>query len=125
MINRLIRTAIFGAVCIASVPHLAVARTVYDGEWSVLIVTEPGTCDRAYRYGVQINNGNVLYQGGGAINFSGRVTAKGSVQVVVTAGDRRAVGQGRMSRTLGTGRWNGTSSGSGSCAGYWEAERRG
>ncbi len=125
MINRLVRTAVLGAVCIASVPNFAVARTVYDGEWSVLIVTEQGSCDRAYRYGVQINNGYVLYQGGGAISFSGRVRPNGSVQVQVSAGDRRAIGQGRLSRNLGSGRWNGTSAGSGSCAGYWEAERRG
>jgi hypothetical protein len=125
MIKQVVRTAVFGAVCIASLTSLAIARTVYDGQWSVLIVTEQGTCDRAYRYGVQIADGNVLYQGGGPVNFSGRVTGNGNVQVVVSAGDRRAIGKGRLSRNLGRGVWSGTSSGSGNCNGYWEAERRG
>jgi hypothetical protein len=125
MINQLLRAVVLGVVCIGSVPDLAVARSPYDGEWSVLIVTEQGSCDRAYRYGVQISNGQVFYQGGGPVNFSGRVTGNGNVRVMVSAGDRQALGQGRLSRNVGRGRWSGTSSTSGSCAGYWEAERRG
>ena len=35
----------------------------FDGGWSVLIVTEKGTCDRAYRYPVKIENGSVGYAG--------------------------------------------------------------
>ena len=31
----------------------------FDGGWSVLIVTEKGTCDRAYRYPIKIKNGAV------------------------------------------------------------------
>ena len=31
----------------------------FDGGWSVLIVTEKGTCDRAYRYPVKIENGEI------------------------------------------------------------------
>ena len=27
----------------------------YDGTWSVLIVTETGTCDRGYRYNVNVS----------------------------------------------------------------------
>ena len=38
-------------------PPLAVARTNYDGNWSVLIVTKSGPCDAAYRYGLSIRNG--------------------------------------------------------------------
>ena len=32
----------------------AVAKSNFDGQWSVLIVTQKGTCDRAYRYPVKI-----------------------------------------------------------------------
>jgi hypothetical protein len=38
----------------------AVARTSYDGSWSVLIVIQSGSCNRAYRYVVQISHGHVL-----------------------------------------------------------------
>ena len=125
MFNQLVRAAVLGVVCIACVPHVAMARSAYDGQWSVLIVTEKGSCDRAYRYGIEISNGQVLYQGGGPINLTGRVANNGSVRVMVSAGDRRAVGQGRLSRNVGRGNWSGNSSGSGGCTGYWEAERRG
>jgi hypothetical protein len=33
------------------------ARTSFDGNWSVLIVTDAGQCDRAYRYGLVIRDG--------------------------------------------------------------------
>src|SRR6185295_7588115 len=29
----------------------------FDGNWSVLIITQSGDCDRAYRYGVRIQGG--------------------------------------------------------------------
>ena len=37
----------------------AIARLPYDGKWSVLIVTDAGTCDRAYRYALDIANGRI------------------------------------------------------------------
>jgi hypothetical protein len=124
MISHLVRASILAAVCAASAANTATARTVYDGPWSVLIVTERGTCDRAYRYGVQIVDGNVVYSGGGGISFSGRVAPNGSVRVSVSAGGSRADGSGRLSRNVGRGSWRGRSSND-ACSGYWEAERRG
>jgi hypothetical protein len=101
----------------------ASARTNYDGNWSVLIVTQSGSCDRAYRYGLSIRNGAVFYEGSAPVNVNGRVNSNGWVQVRVSAGSQGAVGQGRLSRDYGSGRWRGTGS-SGSCAGSWTAERR-
>jgi hypothetical protein len=83
------------------------------------IITQSGVCDRAYRYGVQISNGQVLSANGGSVNLQGRVARNGAVQVSVSA-----AGFGRLSRDRGTGAWRGQGS-SGSCAGTWEAERRG
>ena len=124
MISHLVRASILAVVCAASTLSTATARTVFDGSWTVLIVTERGSCDRAYRYGVQIVDGNVTYGGGGAINLSGRVTPNGTVQVTVSAGGSRADGSGRLSKNTGRGSWKGRSS-SDACSGYWEAERRG
>jgi hypothetical protein len=124
MISQLVRTTILAVVCAAAVVSTATARTAFDGSWSVLIVTERGTCDRAYRYGVQIVDGNVRYDGGGPINLSGRVTPNGAVQVTVSSSGSRADGAGRLSRNAGRGNWRGRS-GSEACSGYWEAERRG
>ena len=101
----------------------AVARMAYDGSWSVLIITQSGACERAYRYGVQISNGRVL-GGDGSANLQGRVAQNGAVRVSVSAGDQRADGSGRLSRDRGSGLWRGQGS-NGICAGRWEAQRRG
>ena len=101
----------------------APARPSYDGNWSVLIVTQSGPCDRGYRYGLSIRNGRVFYQGSAAVNVDGRVAPNGRVQVRVWAGSQSANGSGRLSADYGTGTWQGSGSAS-SCAGTWTAERR-
>ena len=108
---------------IATPAGTALARTSYDGSWSVLIITQSGACDRAYRYGVQISNGYVL-GGGGSANLQGHVANNGAVRVSVSAGDQRATGSGRLSRDRGSGVWRGQGP-TGTCAGRWMAERRG
>jgi hypothetical protein len=126
MINHFFRSvALAGALAsagIAASAGTAVARTNYDGSWSVLIITNSGACDREYRYGVQISNGYVL--GYGSATLQGRVAPNGAVRVSVSAGDQRADGSGRLSQNRGSGLWRGQGS-TGTCAGRWEAERRG
>jgi hypothetical protein len=100
------------------------APTAFDGDWSVVIMTQSGGCDRAYRYGVRIANGDVVYDGGAPVDLQGHVYSNGSVRVRVSGAGQEADGQGRLSRTLGTGTWRGQGS-LGSCAGVWQAERRG
>lgn len=112
---------ILAAAALSTEP--AAARTVYDGNWSVLIVTDQGPCDRAYRYGLIIQDGSVFYQGSAPVNVAGRVKKNGAVDVRVWAGSQGASGSGRLSRTDGGGYWRGTGS-MGSCAGRWSAERR-
>jgi hypothetical protein len=113
-----------------SVPVVVPARpaqtvsTAFDGDWSVVIMTQSGGCDRAYRYGVRIANGDVVYDGGGPVDLQGHVFSNGSVRVRVSGAGQEAEGQGRLSRSLGTGTWAGQGS-LGSCAGTWQAERRG
>ena len=77
----------------------AVARTPFDGKWSVLIVTDAGTCDRAYRYGLDIVNGRIFYPDQ-SFDISGRVDARGRVDVSVSAGGQRASGSGQAFRRL-------------------------
>jgi hypothetical protein len=122
MISLFVRTSVLALVCAATAATTATARTPYDGAWSVLIVTQRGTCDRAYQYGVQIVDGNVTYRGG-MVNFFGRVTAKGAVRVTVSGGSSRADGSGKLTRTTGQGNWRGRS-GKDACSGYWTAQRR-
>jgi hypothetical protein len=123
-LRRVVLAIALASAGMAAIAGAAVARTIFDGTWSVLIVTNSGDCDRAYRYGIQINNGNVVYDGGGPINLQGRVAPNGAVRVSVSAGGQHADGSGRLSRDRGGGVWRGQGS-TGSCAGTWEAERRG
>src|SRR4051812_5808751 len=67
---------LFAALCLfgagpSTLPAFAAASS-YDGVWSVLIVTEQGTCDRAYRYPVRVDNGRVVYEGEAGIDISGQ-----------------------------------------------------
>jgi hypothetical protein len=99
------------------------ARMSFDGSWSVLIITDSGSCDRAYRYGVRISDGRVYYEGRTGVDISGRVSRNGRVEVQVRQGDQQAVGTGRLSGDSGGGQWQGTSPDQ-QCAGHWIAERR-
>ena len=111
--------AIMAATVPASAP--ASARSNFDGKWSVLIVTQKGDCDRAYRYPVKIDNGAVGYAGDSSFTVSGKVGENGAVTVKVARGNQSANGQGRLSATDGSGMWT---AGSGDCSGIWTAERR-
>lgn len=102
----------------------ATARSVYDGSWSVLIITNKGTCDRGYRYSIRIRDGRIHYAGEASVNLSGRVDRRGRVRVRVSAGSGHASGSGRLNRSYGTGVWRGSGS-AGTCSGTWTAERRG
>ena len=99
------------------------SSSAFDGDWSVLIQTRAGGCDPAYRYGVQIQNGEILNGGGEAVTLEGHVAPSGVVRVSVAAGGQAAYGAGRLSQSSGGGSWRGRGS-SGACSGTWVAERR-
>ena len=99
------------------------AATNFDGRWSVVIVTDSGSCDRAYRYGVRISGGRIYYDGDSAAVINGQVDAAGNVVVSLRYGQASASGSGHLTDSGGDGRWQGSSTSS-SCSGSWEAERR-
>lgn len=103
-----------------STPALA---TSFDGDWSVVIITEAGDCDRAYRYPIRVVNGAIKYGGEAGISISGRVGPDGKLNASVQRGEQRADGTGHLSQTGGAGKWSGKSRTS-QCSGRWEAEKR-
>ncbi|MFH6781051.1 MULTISPECIES: hypothetical protein [Methylobacterium] len=127
---RLIVSAVAAGICLGAVAAPAIARTSakapdrFDGTWSVEVITESGSCDRAYRYGVIIQNGQARYAGGGDFTVSGRVQPSGAVRATISRGDAAAQVVGRLG-TEGGGNGTWTTSGSTSCKGRWNAERRG
>jgi hypothetical protein len=123
--NRVTRAGILlGVFGLASINGCwsAAARTPFDGDWSVMIVTSNGACAASYRSGVQIANGAVI-SGGGLVDLQGQVTPKGAVRVTVQSGSQWANGYGHLTKTRGGGQWRGQGT-SGSCSGSWIAERR-
>jgi hypothetical protein len=122
--NKGIRTGILPVVVLACMNGCgsALARTPFDGDWSVMIVTSNGACAASHRSGVQIANG-VVISGGGLVDLQGQVTPKGAVRVTVQSGSQWANGYGHLTKTGGGGQWRGQGT-SGSCSGTWIAERR-
>jgi hypothetical protein len=115
-------TLAVGVACLAPV-GAAQAQQKFDGSWSVLVLTERGDCDRAYRYPIAIERGRVRYAGDAPFNISGQVAANGAVRGSIASGQGRADVRGRLSGASGTGTW--TVTGARNCSGTWNAERRG
>jgi hypothetical protein len=115
-----------GTSSYASVPETRARgeSSAFDGDWSVLIQTRVGDCEPSFRYGVQIQNGEIFNAGGEQVALEGHVAKNGTVRVNVAAGDQAAFGAGRLTQTSGGGTWRGNGS-RGTCAGTWAAERRG
>jgi hypothetical protein len=108
------------ATCLVSPASLAHARSAYDGSWDLVFVTQTGTCDPAYNFTVNISDGIVTHPN--LVKFKGYVARSGSVRASVTVHDKFASGTGRLSGTVGRGRWSGSAAGT-RCSGYWTAQR--
>ena len=122
--GRAVNAAVFAVFLLAAAgaksPALA---ATHDGSWSVLIITEKGDCDRAYRYPLAVAGGQVRYTGESGANVSGTVSSGGAVKVSIRMGDKGANGSGHLSGSAGSGTWQGAGGGA-RCAGRWEAEKR-
>ena len=115
--------AIFGAIFLAAaaVPHAAFAAQPYDGQWSVEVITETGTCDRAYRWDLAINDGRVMTTADMPARASGSVSPKGAIAVNFTRGADKMTATGSASGKWASGAWTSPSL---ACSGRWRAERR-
>ena len=112
------------AASFIAAPASAAAQGAFNGTWSVLIITDKGPCDRAYRYPIRVTNGRVSYAGQADFDLNGQVAPNGAVRVTVSRGEQRASGSGRLFGNSGGGSWRGAGSQS-ACSGTWTAEKRG
>jgi hypothetical protein len=101
---------------------LPASASTSDGSYSVIIITEKGTCGRAYLDNVNVSHGRVAYQGAAPIDVAGTVAPSGAIRVSIKAGSQGANGTGRLLASGGRGVWHGHGS-SGECAGRWIASR--
>jgi len=95
---------------------------IFDGLWSVSIVTYYGDCDRGYRYPLRIWYGRVIKADNDPnYNVAGAVARNGAISVTVSGGGKTASGGGRLRGNVGAGVWH---TSNGECSGRWSAERR-
>jgi hypothetical protein len=118
MMKFLISSAI--ASCLVGLTSIVEARSLYDGSWDLLFVTQQGTCDQTYDFSVNINDGIITHPN--LVRFRGYVTRYGAVRASVTVQDKYASGSGKLSDNAGRGTWRGYS-GTTRCSGYWTAQR--
>ena len=97
----------------------------YDGDWTVSVTTDHGTCERSSNYDVHVVHGNIIYTSYTAVSLYGRVSPDGAVSVLLTRLDDSARGTGRLSQSTGSGSgsWRGAGK-DGACSGHWDARRR-
>lgn len=104
-------------------PAASAQVSQFDGRWSILVMTENGNCDKAYRYSVQIENGQARYAGNEGFDVQGNVRPNGQVSGSISYGQDRADVAGRLDGARGTGTWKASGS-SRDCGGSWQAEKR-
>jgi hypothetical protein len=118
--KSLLASGLLAASAVAfSVASPTVAAPSFDGEWSVVIMTQKGDCDASLRYPIRIMNGMLVNAGPMPVDITGRVVGNGAITVRVTFGNKSASGTGRLAGMTGSGSWNG-----GACKGVWSAQRR-
>jgi hypothetical protein len=118
MMKFLISAAI--SSCLVGLTSMAEARSLYDGAWDLLFVTQQGTCGPNYDFHVNINDGIITHPN--LVRFRGNVARSGAVRASVTVQDKYASGSGKLSNNAGRGTWRGYS-GTTRCSGYWTAQR--
>ena len=120
MMMKNLLLCVTAAASLVALTYGAQARATYDGSWSLVFVTQRGSCDPTYSFSVNITDGIVTHPN--LVRFRGYVGRSGTVRASVTVHDKYASGSGRLSANSGGGRWSGYS-GRARCSGSWTAQR--
>ncbi len=122
VMSMVVFAAALSGLAIVGTPQAAFA-TGYDGNWTVLVITERGTCDRNYSYDVSISQGKIHYPSYTSVSLYGTVSPQGAVMVSIRHLDDIASGSGHLMARSGSGGWRGAGK-NGGCSGHWKAHRR-
>ena len=112
------RIALICAISIfaGSLAAPAFAKSPYDGNWEVTIMTKSGSCDATASSMLTVADGKISAPGA---NVSGTIGREGLVRVSING----AYANGQLNGNAGSGKWNGAAAGI-PCSGRWEASRR-
>ena len=106
---------------LAATPTAAIAAG-HDGNWTVVVITDQGRCDRTSRYNVKVSQGVLQYTSYNSVSMHGTVSPQGEVRVTIRHHDDGANGSGHLSERSGNGGWQGVGV-NGACSGRWRAQR--
>ena len=91
----------------------------------MVLTTTNGHCG-IINIGVAVTGGKISATSGKfvmhKIALAGRIAGSGATKINGVAGPRQAVGTGKFTPAMGSGKWNGTGP-SGVCSGVWGATR--
>ena len=118
---RIVACALTSVAALALTSGLALAQQQFNGSWSVEVIPQRGSCARALRLPVVIQNGQVRYGGAEGIAVSGGVTPRGVILGSVGAGGVQARVVGRLRGRSGSGTW--ATVGTLNCSGQWRAAK--
>ncbi len=105
----------------AALPGAAMAGP-FDGNWSVMVTSEYGECDRRFNVPIAVRSGHVAYRGRFRSEAHGRVGSNGRVKLVFRHSDQVVNATGTLhSPTFGNGGWKSKTL---QCSGTWIARRR-
>jgi hypothetical protein len=97
------------------------ALTTHDGVYSVEIFTLRGSCDRVYRWTINVAAGRVTSPADGFMQASGQINQSGVVSLAFRRDEQVANVAGKVNGGAGSGTW---SSPTLQCAGSWRAARQ-
>ncbi|WP_146140365.1 hypothetical protein [Alsobacter soli] len=118
----MIRQAAVVLAAVGSVMAAGMAQAAsFDGNWSVLLTTSKGNCDKAYRFPVLVSGGRISYAGQSGATAQGGVNPSGQVSARFARGGDTLAASGRVKGDFGMGTWQSPTR---ECAGSWTAEKR-
>jgi hypothetical protein len=91
----------------------------YDGQWSVQLSTEQGSCGLQYQGTLSVAGGRIQ-DAGVFIQTAGTVDPSGHVSIRITRGADSLAAGGKLQGQAGGGKWNLSTQ---QCSGRWQATR--
>lgn len=97
----------------------ASASAHFDGQWSVELITQKGSCEPTYSWSVAVTDGRIA-DSGMFMQTAGSIDPRGRVHLQVTHGADVLAAAGAVSGQVGRGTWLSPTM---QCSGAWRAVR--
>lgn len=117
---RFASTILLAGLAVATVGFTANANTAFDGNWSVEVHAQTGSCDQSYRLPITVSHGSVNYSGRFPVTASGAVDPAGGLDIEFAHGSDVVAASGRLGSQWGRGEWRSATL---DCTGTWLARR--